>query len=211
MFLRSEQNALLEQLQRRSESLAAIYMGGLRVLADDENPSRYQLAAHAFRELVSNCSELTGTPTVYGDGMKQRLAPVRDAYTAMKRASETLPDGNGDVVSLSVSLTSALDDFFRWETENRPAVRKKTAILLSQLSGAGPALPSDVVTDDISGWMRSDEYFKLVAHHKKAAERDDFVSKLFIVENVLLRRMQPRPVSDLDEIDTLIEEGENDN
>jgi len=89
MFLRHEQGTLLEQLRRRSESLAAIYMGGLRVLADDGNPTRYHLAAHAFRELLSNCSELTGAPPEHGDGMKQRLAPVRDAFAALKRSNET--------------------------------------------------------------------------------------------------------------------------
>jgi hypothetical protein len=59
--------------------------------------------------------------------------------------------------------------------------------------------------------MGSDEYFKLVAHHQKTAERDEFVGKLFVIENVLLRRLQPRPVTDLDEIDALIEEGESGN
>jgi hypothetical protein len=211
MYFRHEQSALLEQLQRRSQSLAAIYMGGLRVLADDRNPTRYQLAAHAFRELLSNCSNLTGTPPEYGDGMKQRLAPVRDAFAAMRRSNETLPEDAGDAIGISVSLMNALDDYFLWETANRPAARKKIAVLLAQLAGAGPALPSDVVADDISGWMHSDEYFKLGAHHKKTAERDEFIGNLYIVENVLLRRMQPRPVRDLDEIDTLIEEGDNGN
>jgi hypothetical protein len=66
-----------------------------------------------------------------------------------------------------------------------------------------------VVADEISGWMVSDGYFKSVAHGGKSAERDEFVGKLFAVEDILLRRMQPRPVSDLDEIDALLAEGEN--
>jgi hypothetical protein len=208
MFLRHEQTVLVEQLQHRSQSLAAIYMGGLRVLTDDENPIRYQLAAHAFRELLSNCSELTGTSPEYGEGMKQRLKPVRDAFAAMKRANETLPEAAEDATGISVSLMSALDDYFLWEMSNRPAARKKIALLLAQLAGAGPALPSDVIADDISGWMHSDEYFKAVLHHGKTPEHDEFIGKLYIVENVLLRRMHPRPVSDLDEIDVLIEEGD---
>src|ERR1019366_9560429 len=92
MFLRREQNALLEELQRRSESLANIYIGGLRVLVDESNPTRFQLSAHAFRELISHCSELTGAPVVYGDGMKQRLVPVKSAFVAMKRTSAGPPN-----------------------------------------------------------------------------------------------------------------------
>ena len=209
MFLRREQNALLEELQRRSESLANIYIGGLRVLVDEANPTRFQLAAHAFRELISHCSELTGAPVVYGDGMKQRLVPVKSAFAAMKRTSAGPPNLPEDSAVMSGSLSEALEEFLEWAETNRPEARKKTAIMLSQLAGPGPALPSDVVADDISGWMDSDSYFKLVAHHKRTAERDEFVGNLFIVENVLLRRMQPRPVTDLDEIDALIEEGEN--
>jgi hypothetical protein len=209
MFLRREQNALLEELQRRSESLANIYIGGLRVLVDEANPTRFQLAAHAFRELISHCSELTGAPVVYGDGMKQRLVPVKSAFAAMKRTSVGPPNLSGDSAVMSGSLSEALEEFLEWAENNRPEARKKTALMLSQLAGPGPALPSDVVADDISGWMDSDSYFKLVAHHKRTAERDEFVGNLFIVENVLLRRMQPRPVTDLDEIDALIEEGEN--
>lgn len=209
MFLRHEQTALLEQLQRRSESLANIYIGGLRVLADETNPTRFQLAAHAFRELISHCPELTGSPVIFGDGMKQRLVPVKTAFAAMKRANMATSNLPGDSAEVSGYLNDALEEFLDWAENNRSEARKKTALLLSQLAGPGPALPSDVVVDDISGWMDSDGYFKLVAHHKKTAERDEFVGNLFIVENVLLRRMQPRPVADLDEIDALIEEGEN--
>ncbi len=74
---------------------------------------------------------------------------------------------------------------------------------------AGPALPSDVVADEISDWIDSDGYFKAVAHSGRRADRDEFVRKLFAVEDILLQRMQPRPVSDLDEIDQLLAEGEN--
>ena len=57
----------------------------------------------------------------------------------------------------------------------------------------------------------SDTYFKKVAHNGRRAERDEFVGKLFVVEDILLRRMQPRPVSDLDEIDALLAEGNDAN
>lgn len=211
MFLRREQRVLLEQLQRRSAALAQIYIGGLQVLADEGNPTRFQLAAHSFRELISHCPELIGVPVAYGDGMKQRLVPVKNAYAALQRANGLTANLETDFVAPSARLSDALEEFFHWMENNRAEARKQTALLLAQLAGPGPALPSDVVADDISDWMECDEYFKLVAHHKKSAERDEFIGKLFVTENVLLRRMQPRPVSDLDEIDMLINEGENGN
>jgi hypothetical protein len=209
MFFRHEQERLLEQLERRNAYLANIYVGGLRALADEKNPFCYQLAAHAFRELISHCYELTGARIVYGDGMKQRLKPVKKAFAAMKRARTPTANSSVDSSGLSTALNQALEEFLVWEESNRAEARKKVARLLTQLSGGGPALPSDVIADDISGWMDSYGYFKGVAHDGRAAKREEFIQKLFVVENVLLRHMRPRPVSDLDEIDALIREGED--
>lgn len=209
MFLRHEQGALLEQLRRRSSSIADIYFGGLRSFADEANPYRFQLAAHAFRELIAHSTELVGGSVVFGDSMKQRLIPVKEAFAALKEASMLAPDSSRNPRGSSDALNEALDNFFDWSDSNRAENRKKTALLLSQLAGAGPALPTDVVDDEISGWMDADSYFKRVTHNLRRPERDEFVGKLFLVENVLLRRMQPRPVTDLDEIDALLAEGEH--
>jgi hypothetical protein len=209
MFFRQEEGVLLEQLGRRDPLVADIYFGGLRAFADETNPYRFQLAAHAFRELIARCLRMTGERVVFGDGMKQRLVPVKNAFFALKKTSQLAPDPTSHPSGISDSLIGALDDFFDWSDNNRSENRKKTALMLTQLAGPGPALPSDVVADEISDWMDSDEYFKSVAHSGQRAERDEFVGKLFAVEDILLRRMQPRPVSDLDEIDALIAEGEN--
>lgn len=200
---------LLEQLGRRDALVAEIYAGGLRAFADETNPYRFQLAAHAFREMIAHCLRMTGEKVVFGDSMKQRLVPVKDAFLALKKTSQLAPGPTGQPVGISEALIGALNDFFDWSDNNRADNRKKTALLLTQLAGPGPALPSDVVADEISGWMDSDGYFKAVAHSGKRAERDEFVGRLFEVEDILLRRMQPRPVGDLDEIDRLLAEGED--
>lgn len=209
MFLRQEQGVLLEQLGRRNPMVADVYFGGLRAFADETNPYRFQLAAHAFRELIAHCPRLTGGEVVFGDGMKQRLVPVKKAFLALKQASKLAPDPTSNPTGTSEALNEALDEFFDWSDKYRSGNRKKTALLLTELAGPGPALPSDVVADEISDWMDSDGYFKRVAHNIQRAERDDFVGKLYAVENILLRRMQTRPVSDLDEIDALLAEDEN--
>jgi hypothetical protein len=204
MFLRHEQNTLLDQLRRRDGSIADMYFGGLRIFADEANPYHFQLAAHSFREVIAHSSKLTGGTVVFGDNMKQRLIPVKKAFTALKQASSLDSDPTGNVSGLSDALNEALEEFFDWSDNYQSENRKKTALLLSQLSGSGPALPWDVVANEISGWMDSDEYFKRVAHNSLRAERDKFIGKLFTVEDILLRRMQPRPVTDLDEIDALL-------
>ena len=113
-----------------------------------------------------------------------------------------------DLSGLSAALNEELRKFFSWQDDNQPERRIKTAVMLTQPAGPGPALPSDVIGDEISSWMRSHDYFNSVAHGGKRAEREEFVGKLYSVEDILLRRVSPRPLSDLDEIDALIQEGE---
>jgi hypothetical protein len=58
MFLRNEQGMLIEQLKRRSPEIADMYYGGLCSFADEKNPFRLPLAAHAFREVIAHCARL---------------------------------------------------------------------------------------------------------------------------------------------------------
>lgn len=209
MFLRKEQGTLIEQLNRRSPEIADMYYGGLCSLADEKNPFRLPLAAHAFREVMTHCARLTGESVVFGDSMGSRIKPVRDAFQAWKETNAITADSTATIVGMSEDLRDALETFFDWQEQNRPEARKKTAVMLTQLAGPAPALPSDVVAGEISAWMKVDEYFKLVAHGKHRTKAEEFANKLFLVEDILLRRLQPRPVSDLDEIDALLAEADD--
>ena len=209
IFLRKEQGVLIEQLKRRGAEIADMYYGGLCSFADEKNPFRLPLAAHAFREVIAHCALLTGESVVFGDSMGSRIKPVREAFQAWKQTSAIAADSTATIVGMSDDLRDALEAFFDWQEQNRPEVRKKTALMLTQLAGPAPALPTDVVSDEISAWMKVDEYFKLVAHSKHKTTPEEFVNNLFLVEDILLRRLQPRPVSDLDEIDALLAEADD--
>jgi hypothetical protein len=205
MLLRREQGVLIEQLQCRSPEIADMYCGGLCSFSDAKNPFRLPLAAHAFREVMKHCTGLTGESVVFGDGMPNRIKPVREAFQAWKQMG-TITAGSTTIVGLSEDLRHALETFFDWQKQNRPDARKKTALMLTQLAGPAPALPSDIVVGEISAWMEVFDYFNLVAHSKHKTKPEKFVDRLFLVEDILLRRLQPRPVSDLDEIDALLAE-----
>jgi hypothetical protein len=209
MYLRKEQGLLIEQLKRRDPEISDIYYGGLCSFADEKNPFRLQLAAHAIREVIAHCARLTDESVVFGDSMGNRIKRVREAFFQWKNSNASATDSTGAILGMSEDLREALEEFFEWQEQNRPEARKKTALMLTQLAGPAPALPSDVVADEISTWMKVDEYFKLVAHSKHKTKPEAFVSKLFRIEDILLRRLQPRPVTDLDEIDALLAEAED--
>ncbi|HEV2418033.1 MAG TPA: hypothetical protein VGX94_09520 [Terriglobia bacterium] len=212
MLNRSDQDALCASLARRSEKLARIYRGGLIVLADDKNPCRYELAAHCLRELIEKSPTLiSGQAFVTGDGMKNRLSPVRKAYSVVVRSPKFGAVTSFDAVEgLLRGLLSELAKFFEWQDQNRPEAAKRTAQNLSALSGSGPLLPSDYFEAEVAGWMQADEYFKNVAHNRyDEVDRDEFLSHMNFIETTLLRRLQPRSVAQLSELDALIREAEN--
>ncbi len=212
MLKRSDQDALYTSLARRSQKLARIYRGGLMVLADESNPCRYELAAHCFRELIEKSPLLTnGQAFVAGDSIKNRLNPVRQVYLAVTRSQKF-----GEMTSLDAvdgplrGLLNELAKLFEWQDLNRPNAATRTAQHLSALSGSGPPLPSDYFEAEVEGWMRADDYFKEVAHNRyDEVDRDEFLRHMNLIETTLSRRLQPRSVEQLDELDALIREAEN--
>lgn len=207
----TEQEALVTCLVRRSEKLARIYRSGLLVFDQSENPGRFELTAHAMRELIEKSPILTGRePLPQGDGMGNRIQPVKQSYAAMKAQGfdETAPlDAAEGTVR---QVLESLGRFFEWMEANRPNAAKRTAQMLSELSGPEQALPVDISNNEVAGWMAADEYFKKVAHNgQDHVNENDFITHMTFIENVLLQRLQPRAAADLDVLDKLIQEAEN--
>jgi hypothetical protein len=209
MLLREEQKILFDSFSRRSATLGDIYLGGLRILADETNPFRSQLAAHAFRELLDHLAKSSGAVVIKGDNLPTRLMRVRRAFDALREPNGATAASPKDPALLSTALHEELSKLFTWQDENQPQRKKRVAVMLTQLAGPGPALPSDVTTQEVSAWIESQDYFNSVAHGGKRVERDEFLGRLYAAEEIILRRVKPRPLSELDEIDALIEEGEN--
>ena len=81
MITTPDQDTLYACLLRRSAKLARIYQGGLVVLADENNPCRYELAAHSLRELIEKSPLLTNSQAFAGgDTIANRLAPIKQVF-----------------------------------------------------------------------------------------------------------------------------------
>jgi hypothetical protein len=213
MSITSDREALHANLARRNPKMARIYLGGLRVLADEDNPCKYELAAHSLREVMKNCPVLAGfQPFGSGDSMTKRLENVRAAYYAAlqnQNLGERAPNVTEDADN---ALVSELGRFFKWQDENRPQRRTRVAETLAALSGPVLALPSDIAEGEVNGWMGAWDYLNKTAHHsEEAIIREEFLRHVNLVESILLRRLQPRAVEEHDAIDALIREGEGGN
>jgi hypothetical protein len=160
-----EQEELIACLARRNAKLAKMYKSCLLVLFDEGNPSRFELAAHCMRELIRNSPLLINAEVlVTGDTMKSRLDEVRRTHRALTQ--EQVFDEDSSLAGIEAQVRAvivAISRYLKWEADNRPQARIRTAAMLSGLSGPGQALPVDVSADEVARWMRADEYFKMVA------------------------------------------------
>jgi hypothetical protein len=181
-------------------------------LFDESNPARFELAAHSMRELIEKISLLTnGAGWAHGEGMKDQLVEVRRAYSALTQGqgfSERFSlDNSQDHVS---TVLRELSRFFEWEAVNRPQLRERIAQTLSALSGPGQVLPLDVSENEVGRWVSAYKYFNMVAHNRHdTVDRDAFVNNMMFIEKVLLSRLQPPAIPELDALDALIKEGED--
>lgn len=211
MSASKQQEELVACLASRNTRLARIYKGGLNVLFDQNNPARFELVAHALRELVEKISLLaTNEEWEHGDGMHQ-LVPVRQTYEALTQGQEfsesfSLENSREQIITLIRQLSK----YFEWESVNRPQLRKRIAQTLSALSGPGQALPVDVFENEVERWIKAYKYFNLVSHNRyDNIDQNEFINHMTFIEKVLLSRLQPQAVPELDALDELIKEGES--
>jgi len=193
--------------------MARIYLGGLRVLADEDNPCKYELAAHSVRELMRSCPVLAGFESFRsGDSMTKRLENVRTAYQVALQNQNLIERAPDDPEDAENALVRELGKFFRWQDEKNPQVRTRVAETLAALSGPVLALPSDIAKGEVDGWMKAWKYLNKTAHHgDDAIVHEEFLRHVNLVEGILLRRLRPRVVEQHDALDALIREGEGGN
>jgi hypothetical protein len=207
----AEQNELIASLARRSEKVARIYDGGLGVFYQAENAGRLPLTAHSMRELMAKCPILTGRePTPQGDTVNNRIGRVKEAYLELKKQGYNEASPLDATEGAMRTLFAKLDKFFEWMEDNRPQLEKRTAEMLSDLSGPGQALPMDIFDAEVARWLAANNYFTRIAHHgQDHINENEFMVHMTFIENVLLQRLRPRAIADHNAIDALVAEVEH--
>lgn len=206
----NEEVALRVALAQRSPRLERIYAGFLAVYYQDDNPERFPLSAHCMRELLAKCPALIGEEWFpQGVTMGGKLVPVIEANQALRQAGYT--DGVAlDAVAGQVrNLLNVIDEFLRWNKENRPKNDVKVARLLAGLAGPGQPLPVDVARAEVERWNQANKYFNDVAHHNRDTNEAELLHHATFIETLLRLRLQPEAVRDHNEIDALIAEAEH--
>lgn len=203
------QNALLQELCKRDNLLGDIYLGALRVLADAENPTRFNLVGHNFREILDKLPKLLGI-AISKVSMKSKVIELRDVWENYL-AQSVVPDRSnkwGDTIELPLlRYLEKSETFFTWIDENRSKRKVEVERAIDEFEHSSLGMPNPIKALRIKEWLLYYDYFVKAAHHG-TVEPDEFRANQFSFEQYLLDRLSPRTFKDIKEIDELIKQGE---
>lgn len=209
--LSGQQRSLLLAFERLDPKLARMYLGALRVLADEANPDAMPLAAHALREIMEKLPESLDVPLKASAGaLSNRVAGLLPIWQKAVNRSSCHSNGEwqGQLDGPLERLLKRLEIFFDWYSANYQTRRGEIAQALRRLDASGGFLPTPLESANLSLWRDLRDFFLTVAHHKHEPTRNEFASRLQEFESFLVDRLQPKTFADFDAIDALLEEVE---
>jgi hypothetical protein len=193
------QESLREALAAQSAEAARLYIGGLRVLADEDNPCSVRLASTAMRELIDELAVAGGVVDLRGGSVKNRINNLRDRVNGVS-ALLRVPRPSAEHVA---SLLGHLDDFFRREEQINPSRKKKARLVVAAIS-VGADSPDLVAGPQAERLLELSGAFGAMLH---GGSRARFGRVLAEFESLLLDLLTPETFVDYATIDELISKG----
>jgi len=198
--LSEQQRVLYETLVDMDDQLANIYMGSLRVLADEQNPGRLALAAHGLRELVEKLLRDHITTVKDPASIKVTIQQVHEKWEKAVKYSNCY---EGSTWSQEVNWSGTIDGplrellkqmgkFFQWLENKHPSRQQLIRIMLGSRG-----LPKPLLDPQVEQWEQCCSYFDSIAHG--IASVDEFEQWVSAFERLLLDhlgRLQPRASKD---------------
>lgn len=206
------QKALAAALEEEEDQrLLTIYQGALFVLRQTENPDRFALASHNYRELMDVILDVRGELHEVKVSLKPKVGNLRDDWDQVTSKSECL-DGNGKwsgPVDKSLNrFLRRVTTFFEWFNQHHPRRKKEIAEVLKGFDPAAMALPQSLEELNVKRWENIRGYFVSVAHHGYPAEEREFTEWQYACERFLAESLRPVTFDDHANLDELIDEGE---
>jgi len=192
-------------------SLARIYLGAVYVLIDLNNPDRFSLAAHNYRELLTVLPTLFGIDvTPFHDNVDYRIVNLAEDFEKIQQNLRASDSENKVVFNQRLKkFLAKLNEFFEWYKQINPRRKDVRAQTLRNLDPAPVNLPKHIEDELLQEWQDFYSYFTRIAHHKGMTPPDDFANKVDSFENFLILRIKPQVFSDIKEIDELIKQAES--
>ena len=192
LWLRDDEQLVLDELRKVDGKLAAMYFGALVALQDDRNPDRFAQAACSLRDVMDRLPGKTGAP-VAGAGKTDLDQLARGAVDAWQ---------NDPASRKFAKCMERLAGYFSTSLSKREKARRLHHHL-DPVKGWSP--------DELSArqWETVRKRFDALTHHgSSGASDEDFRKRLTEFNEAVLAVLRPRTYDDFRRIELLIAEGE---
>ena len=213
LSLDARQLEVSKALHEKSPDLQLIYLGGLWVKIQAENPDRLALAAHSFRELMEKLPRILAVPQkALKESTNSQIEDLRrtkwEVAVRKSDARSTSGEWSGAIDGPLKAFLAGVQDFFNWFEQVHPRRRAAARETLRTLDPYMGVLPPAIGEFNVRRWIKTQDFFVGISHHRRCAE-EEFNGWQFALEQQLADALSPRTFADLDEIDSLIAEGES--
>lgn len=197
--LTPRQESLREALAAQSAEAARLYLGGLRVLADEDNPCSLRLASTAMRELIDELAVARGVVDLRSGSVKNRINNLRER---VKGLGALLRVSNPSAQHVA-KLLDHLDAFFHREDQINPSRKQKARLVVAAIS-VGADSPDLVAGPQADRLLELSGAFGAMLH---GSSRSQFEQVLADFESLMLDLLTPETFEDYATIDELISKG----
>lgn len=198
--LTPRQESLREALAAQSPEAARLYVGGLKVVNDENNPCGLRLGSMAMRELIDELARARGVAGLRGGSVKNRINNLRQRVNGLA-AVLRVPNPSAQHIS---RLLDHLDEFFEREAQTNPSRKEKMRLVVAAIS-VGADAPALVVDPQAERLATLSAEFGAILHGSRS--REEFGRLLAEFESLMLDLLTPETFEDYATIDSLLEKG----
>jgi len=214
--LDNRQNTIESGLRKRSDALADVYVGALRLMADEQNPGRVFLA-HAAREIINRLPDSFGPTRPWFDvtGRLKTLLPLWEPVrtslspTLAPLAGTETPTVVPTEISVPIQVVRELDRLLGdFDASQQETHKVKALNLLRSLAPDHPIVTRNAVEPvanayrGLAGWFVSEVHIGGSA----PASFEDCRQKFEVLETFLFSLLSPDLYEPFDELHEIIKQ-----
>jgi hypothetical protein len=200
MPVRSTNQELVGLLDDKAGAVGC-YLGSIRVLGDEENPSRVEMASYGMREMLDELEIAAGIAENKGAGLGERVRNLKDAWAGAKRGDD------GALQAQQVKLTKKIDDFFDDFDRDFPRRRLRAGMTIRGLSPVSRSWPPAVESRMAERLVEVRKRLNKGLHRGDGLSVGELGELIDELEDFLLRLFRPPTFEDFSEIDAILEQG----
>jgi hypothetical protein len=203
---------LLSALNKVNPELGNRYLGALMVLNQIDNPDWLAQSAHSIRELMNGLTIYLdiGIQTPHKD-VVDRVRGLADKWGICITKTQCQNDSRweGEIDKPLSKYLTDIQNFFHWFKELFPSSTVKLAKVFHKLEPSEYNLPEPIQKMNVEKWNNAKDFFIQVLHHQTSTlVVEEFNQRLNELERILLDMLKPKTITDLKEIDKIIQDAE---